>query len=225
MVLKPTNTEFREIFDSAAREYDAVSSLYAVSRRRDFFVAHARGDCLEVGAGTGEISLALKRTGHHVVATDISPNMVVEIQKKGVEAHVCDAEKLPFVDNSFDTVLGAEMIYYLDHPERFLYEIYRILRPGGQLLLSSANNTTKVYDRARAFLRALGIGHMYFDDKIREFVTAKRLTTMLESAGFRAVEAQKIIIVPFGFLDWLNRILEHTPLKHFGIFILMKGEK
>jgi len=146
-------------------------------------------------------------------------------KKKGVEARACDAEKLPFADETFDTVIGAEIIYYLGHPEKFLHEARRVLRPGGLLLLSSANNTTKIYDRARAFLRVLGIGHMYFDDKIREFVTAKSLKTILELVGFRAVETYKIMVLPFGFLDWLNKAFEHTPLKHFGIFILARGEK
>ena len=223
---KPKNSEFAGIFNFAASSYDEITNAYAVSRRREFFLNRARGECLEVGAGTGEMSYALVRAGRNVVATDISPNMVLEIKKKlGIKAVVCDAERLPFPDSSFDTVLGAEMIYYLDHPEKFLREARRVLRPGGQLLLSSANNTTKIYDRARAFLRTLGIGHMYFDDKIREFVTAKKLKTLLASAGFRVVEVRKIMVLPFGFFDWLNRLLEHIPLKHFGIFILVRAEK
>lgn len=224
--MKPSNHELAIIFDRAAFRYDAVTSPYAVSRRRGFFIEYAKGDCLEVGAGTGEMSRALVRAGHHVIATDISPNMVAEIKRKlGIKVVMCDAEKLPFPDSSFDTVLGAEMIYYLDHPKKFLREAMRVLRPGGLLLLSSANNTTKFYDRLRALLRVLGFGRMYFDDKVREFITAKKLKTLLESAGFRAVEVQKVIVLPFGFLDWFNKILEHTPLKHFGIFIFVYAEK
>ena len=178
-----------------------------------------------MGAGTGEMSRELMKS-HHVVATDISPGMVIEIKKKlGIEAIVCDAERLPFPDGSFDTVLGAEMIYYLNNPESFLTEAYRVLRPGGRLLLSSANNTTKIYDRIRALFRKFGLGHMYFDDKIREFMTLSRLKEIIESANFKISDERKIIPLPFAFLDSINRILERTPFKHFGIFILVHAEK
>lgn len=223
--MKPTNAEFSKIFDSAAAKYDKVSNSYSVKRRIEFFVHHAKGDCLEVGAGTGEISRALLAAGHTAIATDISPNMVKEMQSKGIDARVSDAEQLPFPDASFDTVVGAEMIYYLEHPDVFIGEASRVLRPGGRLLLSSANNTTKIYDRLRALLRTFGLGSMYFDDKNREFITAKKLRALLEKGGFEVEKIEKIIVIPFGFLDFLNRILEKTPLKHFGIFILAKAKK
>ena len=132
---KPTNKEFARIFDTAASSYDEMSNPYAVGRRKEFFLKYAKGDVLEVGAGSGEISLALKQAGHEVVATDISPNMVAEIQKKGIEAKVCDSETLPFPDSSFDTIISSEHIYYLDHPEKFIVEAKRVLRLGGRLLI------------------------------------------------------------------------------------------
>ena len=222
---KPTNVEFKAIFNSAADRYDAISNSYAVSRRREFFVSRAIGDVLEVGAGTGEMARAIKDKGHKVIATDNSPLMVAEIQKKGIEAYECDAEELPFQENSFDTVVGAEMIYYLDEPEAFMQEAYRVLRPGGKLLLSSANNTTRLYDRFRALLRMLGIGQTYFDDKIRSFVSARDLEKLTTEAGFQSVQVQKIMPLPAGFLDRLNRVFEKTPLRHAGIFLFLSAKK
>ncbi|OGZ42350.1 MAG: hypothetical protein A3C80_00790 [Candidatus Ryanbacteria bacterium RIFCSPHIGHO2_02_FULL_45_43] len=223
---KPTNSELASIFDSAAREYDDVTSSYAVARRRDILISWARGDCLEVGAGTGEVASALVKAGHHVVATDISPKMVEEIRKKlNIEAAACDAEKLPFQDASFDTVVGAEMIYYLDHPEKFVAEAHRVLKPGGRLLLSSANSTTKFYHKVRTLLRKMGFYRMYFDDSICDFFSERRLKTLLLHNNFKVVTVRKIIVVPFGAFDRLNKFLEKTPLKHFGIFILVLAEK
>lgn len=221
MASKPTNTEFKEIFDSAARKYDAVSNSYAVSRRRIFFIAHARGDCLEVGAGTGEIVLALKRAGHRVVATDISPNMVSEIQKKGVEAYACDAEKLPFADGTFDTVIGAEMIYYLDNPDIFLREAHRVLRPRGTLLLFSATNRAKFFDRVRGVLRMFGVGGTYFDDKAHEFIRPKALSRLLQKERFRVLSMRRIIILPYRIVHIINLALERI----FGVCITIHAEK
>lgn len=225
---KPSNEEVKMLFDAVAPRYDTITHSYALRRRIEFFVNHAQGDCLEVGAGTGEISRALIANGHDVVATDISSQMVSQIRNKiGIEAVVCDAESLPFSDESFDTVIGAEMIYYLDHPERFLAEARRVLRPGGRLLLSSANaGIARFYDSLRAFLRTLGFGRgTYFDDPVRQFPSPKEFTRFLHNVGFTVHEIKKAVILPTGTLDWLNRILEKTPFSRFSIFIFIHAEK
>lgn len=226
MYQKPSNNQFQKIFDRIAPHYDSITNNYAVSRRIDFFIKYSRGRCLEVGAGTGEVSKALIKNNHEVAATDISPKMVENIKRKlDIKAIVCDAEKLPFARNSFDTVVGAEMIYYLDHPEKFLSEASRVLKPEGRLLLSSTNNTAKIYDRIRAVLRSLGFKAMYFDDKNREFMSSGKLTHLLEEAGFKIMREKKIIILPFRFFDSLNRMLEKTFLGYLGIFILIYAKK
>lgn len=225
---KPSNVEIKTLFDAVAPRYDAITHSYALRRRIKFFVNHVKGDCLEVGAGTGEISKAFIAHGHDIVATDISPQMITQIRNKlGIEAVVCDAESLPFPDESFDTVIGAEMIYYLDHPERFLAEAHRVLRPGGRLLLSSANaGVARFYDWLRAFLRTLGFGRgTYFNDPVRQFPSQKELTRLLQSAGFIIHEIKKAIILPIGALDWFNRILEKTPFNYFSAFIFIHAEK
>ncbi len=223
---KPTNADLRNVFDVAASAYDDVTNSYAVSRRKEFFVQNAEGDCLEVGAGTGEISKALVSVGHRVVATDVSSKMVEEIKKKlSIDAFVCDAERLPFVEASFDTVVGAEMIYYLDNPEHFVREAYRVLKPKGLFLLSSANSVTKIYHYIRTVLRKLGVSHMYFDDPVYGFPSAKKLCTLLEQGGFRVVELRKIMPAPFGIFHRFNLIAERTPLKHFGVFMLVVAKK
>ena len=222
---KPTNAEFKVIFDSVADRYDAISNPYAVRRRLEFFVSRAIGDVLEVGAGTGETAHALKEKEFNVIGTDNSPLMVTEMKKKGVDARECDAETLPFQDKSFDTIVGGEMIYYLDEPERFLKEAYRVLRSGGKFLLSSANNTTRFYDRLRAVLRVLRIGQTYFDDKTRTFVTTRDLINLVTKAGFRDVCVNNIMPIPVEFLDPLNRVLERTPLRYASIFLFLSAKK
>jgi ubiquinone/menaquinone biosynthesis C-methylase UbiE len=226
-VIKPANQEFAAIFDGVAARYDAVTSSYAVSRRKEFLRMYAKGSVLEVGAGTGEMSHFLVEHGCHVTATDISSKMVEQIKHKlSIEAVVADAEHLPFPDASFDTVVGAEMIYYLDHPEVFIREAYRVLRPGGRILLSSANDTMRIYDRLRALLRVIGFGDAtYFDDKIRRFIKEKALVHLLSDTHFKIIDRRKAIIFLIPQFDWLSRICERTPLKYFGMFIFIAGEK
>ena len=222
---KLSNTQYRETFDRVAGRYDEVSNSYAVNRRVELLVSWAKGDCLEVGAGTGVISRQLKPR-HKVIATDISPNMVNAIkQNLGIEAYPCDAESLPFPDASFDTVIASECIYYLNHPERFIQEARRVLRPQGRLLISSANTICRIYEDLRSVLRHLGFRHMYFEDPNRTFFSAKKLSDMLQNGGFQMLQLHKIIVLPFAGADQLNRWLERTPLRHGGVFIVLWAEK
>lgn len=225
MYHKPSNKEFRKAFDSIAENYDQVTNSYAVKKRIEFIQKYAKGRCLEVGAGTGEISKALL-SKHKVVATDISPKMVNEIKKKlKIKAYVTDAQKLPFDDSSFDTIIAAEVIYYLDDPERFIQESHRTLKKKGRILLTSASKITEFYDRIRAFLRKLGFSSMYFADPNRQFMTTNKIKKLLEEKGFKIKNTEMAIILPFKTFDRLNRLLEKTLLKHLCSFIFIWAEK
>ncbi len=224
-ISKPSNVEYKEKFDKIAQDYDGFSNDYAVNRRRQALMAWAKGDCLEVGAGTGVISRELVKN-HKVIATDISPKMVEQIKKNlNIDARVCDAEELPFEPQSFDTVIASECIYYLDNPQKFIQEAYRVLKPKGRLIISSANTINKFYEELRSLLRRLGFSRMYFDDPNRNFYSAKRLKDMLNDGDFAVLDIEKAIVLPFPFLDSLNRILEKTFLNRFAVFIFVKAEK
>jgi len=80
MLKKYANKDFGKIFDSVAERYDKISNDYAVSRRIEFFRKWAKGKCLEVGVGSGEIAKALLNQ-HEVMATDISPEMIKVVKK------------------------------------------------------------------------------------------------------------------------------------------------
>ncbi|MEK7642981.1 MAG: class I SAM-dependent methyltransferase [Patescibacteria group bacterium] len=224
--MKPTNTEIAQVFDRIAGRYDQITNQYALDRRREFIVAQAFGDCLEVGAGTGEIARFLTAR-HRVVVTDISSKMVEELKQKfDIDGVVADAEHLPFESGSFDTVIATEVIYYLDHPEKFIDEAYRVLRPGGRLLIVSATTITRLFDGLRWVLRKLGVGHMYFDDPVHGFFSTRRLRDLIGHGGFHIPILERAIIVPFVFADSLNRVLEKIPLvKYFGIFVYIRAEK
>lgn len=226
MYKKPSNREFKKVFDSVAKNYDKVLNQYAIERRIEFIEKYAEGDCLEVGAGNGEISKHLIDKNHKVVATDISQKMVKVIKEKlKIKAYVCDAEKLPFDNNSFDTVVAAEVIYYLDHPEKFIKEARRVLRKNGSLIISSASKITEYYDDVRSLLRKIGISSMYFNDPNREFMSLNLLKKLLTEGGFRIKKSQMAIIIPFKLFDQLNHFFEKTPLRIFSSFIFIYAQK
>jgi ubiquinone/menaquinone biosynthesis C-methylase UbiE len=104
-------------------------------------LADARGDVLEIGAGTGLNLEQYPRAGiTRLVLTEPHAAMARQIEAKRdlapapVEVVAAPAEALPFEDATFDTVTGTLVLCEADHPARALDEIARVLRPGGRYL-------------------------------------------------------------------------------------------
>jgi SAM-dependent methyltransferase len=97
---------------------------------------------LEIGAGTGYFTLNLLRAGviGDAVATDISPGMLETLSESaerlglGVRTIRCEADKLPFGDESFDLVFGHAVLHHLPDLAAAFAEFERVLRPGGTLV-------------------------------------------------------------------------------------------
>lgn len=118
------------------------------------------GRVLEVGCGTGFFLLNLAQSFDvdEAWCTDISSGMVRACQANGrrlgidVRGRVADAEALPFADDSFDVVIGHAVLHHLPDVTSALSEFFRVLRPGGRLVV--AGEPTRTGDRiARQFKR------------------------------------------------------------------------
>lgn len=97
------------------------------------------GDLLEIGCGEGELAAALGAGGWRVTALDASSRMVELATARGVHAQQAALPVIPFADASFDCVLGAWVLHYLEAPgvSQALREIRRVLRPGGSIVLAT----------------------------------------------------------------------------------------
>ncbi len=96
---------------------------------------------LDVGAGTGRLSLPLANRGASVTALDVSRKMLELLKKKNskIITVVGDAESLPFKNETFDIVAAAFLIVHLKDPKRFFDEAYRVLKDGGILAVTNIN--------------------------------------------------------------------------------------
>ncbi|HEX3538247.1 MAG TPA: class I SAM-dependent methyltransferase [Stellaceae bacterium] len=96
-------------------------------------------DALDIGCGTGFLSLEMARRGHRVTGVDFAPAMLELARRKAGETGAAirfeqaDAERLPFVPGSFDLAVCRHLLWTLPHPEAALDEWIRMLRPGGRL--------------------------------------------------------------------------------------------
>ena len=106
---------------------------------------------LEIGAGAGQHTDILVKSGADVTATDISGNSLKLLQQRikqqlnlDVATKVADMEKLPFDDNSFDYVVCAGSLSYGD-PQTVNAEFKRVLKPGGSIVCVDSLNHNPIY--------------------------------------------------------------------------------
>jgi ubiquinone/menaquinone biosynthesis C-methylase UbiE len=94
---------------------------------------HARTPMLDAGCGTG-LNLASMPAG--AVGLDINPRNLAVVRGRLSDHPVVegDIERMPFEDGSFSTVLCAEVLEHIPHPQAALSEIRRVLRPNGVLI-------------------------------------------------------------------------------------------
>ncbi len=107
-------------------------------------------DMLEVGVGAGSDFLQFARGGAHVHGVDLTEEAVENVQARlaldGLQAadlQACNAERLPYADESFDLVYSWGVIHHAENMERVFDEIYRVTRPGGtvKIMVYNVNST------------------------------------------------------------------------------------
>lgn len=97
----------------------------------------AEAKILDIGAGHGAFSQKLYHMGYKVSACDLFPEIFEfeEIECKKVDV----TEPFPYPDNSFDYVVGIEVLEHVNDHENFFKEALRVLKPGGHFYASTPN--------------------------------------------------------------------------------------
>ena len=204
---QPAQTEGRLI--RWAPYYDLSVNLITFGqswRLRKITVDHALikpGDSvLDVGCGTGAVTLMAKNSAGkdgHVYGIDPAPEMIAvarsKAARKGLEIdyRLGVIEALPFTDASLDVVTSSLMIHHLpdDLKVRGLAEIYRVLKPGGRLLVFDFMRPTKSF--LNQFLIALTMHHgLKFG--------IEDLPKMLDETGFSQANKLDEKFLFFGFV-------------------------
>ena len=98
---------------------------------------------LDVAAGTGNAAIPAARRGAHVVASDLTPELLEAGSRRpdadglDIEWITADAEQLPFASESFDVVMSSIGVMFAPHHQRAADELVRVCRPGGTIGLLS----------------------------------------------------------------------------------------
>lgn len=136
--------DIRRRYDRLAPWFDSLEGFLeglVFRRLRKKLWVQAQGEhILEVGVGTGK-NFAFYPDHARMTAIDFSPRMLAQAKRKrerkqlDVHLDLMDVERLYFADNSFDTVVASFVFCSVPQPRKGLKELYRVLKPGGQLLL------------------------------------------------------------------------------------------
>jgi SAM-dependent methyltransferase len=157
---------------------------------------------VDVGGGAGEFARIVSDLGYRVTLVDGDPRNIANLEDSGIRAVLADLN-LPLdalEDAAFDGASIIEVVEHVTHAERLMGEVFRLLKPGGTLLLSTPN-AVWWRDRARAlFGRAPAEEGYHY-----RFFTVKTTRALCKSAGFR-VEHMEFSSPAFG-VNWLARRL------------------
>jgi SAM-dependent methyltransferase len=160
---------------------------------------------LDLASGTGEPSLSLARRvapAGMVTATDLSPGMLDALRSNAaaegvtnIEAKVCDAEKLPFPDASFDLVTSRFGVMFFADAPAALAEIRRVLQPGGSvafLVWGAPGPGTYFGAAAMPYMRRLAVTPDPDGPGPMRFAEPGKLARLVQAAGFRDVQERTL---------------------------------
>src|SRR5437667_7710096 len=142
-VQRDPKTPHQPVYDRLARHYDSVMAPFdrcflARRRKQAAGALPENGAILELGAGSG-LNAAYLSNRTSVVASDLSRKMLEIARTRnwpaGVDIVQCDAESLPFADDSFDAALATLVFCSIPSPANSFKELRRVLKPGGIVVL------------------------------------------------------------------------------------------
>jgi ubiquinone/menaquinone biosynthesis C-methylase UbiE len=197
------------------RQYGSVGDAYVRS------AGHAGGDdlarlvallaprlherALDIATGGGHVAKALAPLVAHVVASDLTPEMLAGAERfltgaglTNVTFAIADAEELPFPNDEFEIVTCRIAPHHFPRPERFVAEVARVLRPGGRFgLIDSVVPAGELGERYNRFELARDPSHV-------RSLGQDEWIELIEATGLR-VRVVEQFTKRHDFADWTAR--------------------
>ncbi|ASJ01154.1 methyltransferase type 11 [Thermococcus gorgonarius] len=188
-------------------KYAYLSELEAVRK-----LLPKEGKGAEIGVGTGRFAAPLGIK----LGVEPSKAMAEIARKRGIEVIEGVAENLPFPDESLDYLLMVTTICFVDDPEKALREAYRVLKPGGALIIGFVDRNSPI---GRYYEEHREESVFYRDAR---FFSTEELLELLKKIGFKKFE---IVQTLFHKLDEIKEVEPVKPGYGEGSFVVIKAVK
>jgi demethylmenaquinone methyltransferase/2-methoxy-6-polyprenyl-1,4-benzoquinol methylase len=208
--------EVSAMFDGVAKHYDRTNDVLSLGNAWIWRAATVKAvapkageKILDLAAGTGTSSAALAKSGAEVTAADFSPGMIEVGRRKhpGITFVEADAMNLPFADNEFDAVTISFGLRNIEDPKKALSEMFRVLKPGGRLVVCEFSKPPRAIFRAgyTAYMRFImpavvdaassnPEAYTYLADSIRDWPDQVTLSQWIRGAGFTRVAYRNLTV-------------------------------
>jgi demethylmenaquinone methyltransferase / 2-methoxy-6-polyprenyl-1,4-benzoquinol methylase len=210
-----------KMFDNISARYDFLNHLLSFGidkgwRKKVVRFASASHPqrILDIATGTGDLALALSATGaKEIIGLDISKGMLAVGREKVLKAKLAqridlqygDSENIPFDSNSFDLVTASFGVRNFENLEKGLSEMYRVLKPGGKLIVLEFSQPEKTpFKQAYGFYSKHilpGIGKLiskdqsaysYLPESVDAFPYGSAFLSRLSDCGFKNSQSKPL---------------------------------
>ncbi len=168
---------------------------------------------LDIGCGDGALALILGKGAAKVVGVDINPsaidraNSMATVTASSIKAEfLCKKlEEAGFVDGSFDKIFSFSVIEHIPNYREVLREARRVLKPGGQMVISVDSLMGMSAERIERHRTVFKVQHYFTPTTLRE---------LLKEIGFTSVEAHSIFTTHVA-RSWFSRVMD-DPKERFN---------
>lgn len=136
-----------------------------MKERAEFILSHLSGKILDVGFYCGTLH---KRMTEKFPKEDIY-GLDIEVKKSNGHYRKGSAEKIPFKERFFDSVVAGELIEHLEHPEKFVKEAARVLKPQGILFITTPNKDSLINKLTKSYHTKVHL-HLFNKEELEDML-------------------------------------------------------